>query len=155
MSRVQLPPGTERVLVVEDQDALRQSLSVVLDRMGYDVYQASTENEAKFVAGAVEIDLLITDVVIPSTCGVTVAGIVTDYRPDVPVLYMSGSSWKGGRGFCRGVSARGWPWAGLCSQAPGCYSWTSRSPPSTGPYAWRSLRPCATTPKSTALRWSW
>lgn len=90
MSRVQLPAGTERVLVVEDQDALRESLSVVLDRLGYDVYQASTEKEAKFVAGAVEIDLLITDVVIPSTCGVTVAGIVTDYRPDVPILYMSG-----------------------------------------------------------------
>ncbi len=85
-----LPGGTEHVLVVEDGDALREGLCAVLERLGYEVSSARDGPEAEAIAGRTEIDLLLMDVILPATCGLTLAESIVEQQADVRILYMSG-----------------------------------------------------------------
>jgi PAS domain S-box-containing protein len=84
--------GSGTVLVVEDQDAVRQYLRVVLESAGYRVLQAANGPEALAVAeqfsGA--IDLLVTDLVLPLMNGRELAERLKRVRPEVKVLFTSG-----------------------------------------------------------------
>ncbi|NVB79967.1 MAG: response regulator [Kofleriaceae bacterium] len=84
--------GTDAILVIEDEPALRNVVVVVLAEAGYRVRVASTPTEAIELAAetGIPIDLLITDVVMPEMSGPKVAGEIARSRPDLPVLYMSG-----------------------------------------------------------------
>jgi signal transduction histidine kinase len=84
--------GNERVLLVEDEAALRQIVGVILADLGYRVLVADDGAHALRLAGENEIDLLLTDVVMPRMSGPEVARQVRAIRPDVRVLYMSGYS---------------------------------------------------------------
>jgi PAS domain S-box-containing protein len=87
-----LPVGTETVLVVEDQEAVRELAEVVLQSAGYTVLAAAGADEALALcrthAGA--IDLLLTDLVMPGMNGRELADRVTALWPQTRVLYMSG-----------------------------------------------------------------
>ncbi len=86
-----LKAGTDAVLVVEDEPALRRVVETVLAEAGYRVLVASTPKEAIEVAATgISIDLMITDVVMPGMSGPKLAGEVARSLPQVPVLYMSG-----------------------------------------------------------------
>jgi CheY-like chemotaxis protein len=89
---VTAPRGSETVLVVEDQDAVRQLASTVLERYGYRVLQVSNGAEAIALAKQYPkaIDLLLTDVVLPLMPGRVLADRLTAERPDIKVLYISG-----------------------------------------------------------------
>ena len=91
-SRRTLPPGTETILVVDDEDALREVTGRMLARGGYTVLTASSGNEAIELASSRvgPIDLLLTDVIMPKMQGPTVAKEVRKVRPDTRVLFMSG-----------------------------------------------------------------
>ncbi len=82
----------ETVLIVEDEDALREATRRLLVRHGYTVMTApdglAAISDAAVYEGA--IDLLLTDVVMPQMLGVEVARQITDQRPGVRVLFMSG-----------------------------------------------------------------
>jgi PAS domain S-box-containing protein len=82
----------ETILVVEDEESLRQLTSRILLRNGYLVCAASNGAEAVLQASdpAQRIDLLLTDVVMPEMLGNEVAARVGALRPGVPALYMSG-----------------------------------------------------------------
>jgi len=84
--------GTETVLVVEDEEALRRVAARALAAAGYSVLSAADGEEAlRAVAqhsGA--IDLLVTDVVMPGMGGATLAQELTVRRPELKILYMSG-----------------------------------------------------------------
>lgn len=84
--------GIETILLVEDDKALLELISHTLRERGYTVLEASTGNEAVEIAKAESdnIDLLITDVVMPGTSGPQVADYVVGLNPNVKVLYMSG-----------------------------------------------------------------
>jgi PAS domain S-box-containing protein len=84
--------GTDAILVVEDEPALRRVVQVILAEAGYHVLVASTPKEAIALATApgVKIDLVITDVVMPGMSGPKVAGEIARAHPEIPVLYMSG-----------------------------------------------------------------
>jgi nitrogen-specific signal transduction histidine kinase/CheY-like chemotaxis protein len=84
--------GTDAVLVVEDEPALRNVVVVVLAEAGYRVRVAATPKEAIELAAetGIAIDLLITDVVMPEMSGPKVADEIARSRPQLPVLYMSG-----------------------------------------------------------------
>lgn len=80
------------VLIVEDEDAVRELVRVALARAGYRVLVARDGDEALTRAAAHDgrIDLLLTDVVMPGLNGREVAQRVRQVRPDSRVLFMSG-----------------------------------------------------------------
>jgi two-component system cell cycle sensor histidine kinase/response regulator CckA len=84
--------GAETVLVAEDDDTLRQLVESVLTKAGYRVLVADSAMRAEQVAGehAGEIDLLITDVVMPQVSGRELAENLLVTRPKTKVLWMSG-----------------------------------------------------------------
>ena len=83
---------TETILVVDDEEALREVTRRILTRNGYTVVTASSGAEAIDIAasGVGPIDLLITDVIMPAMQGPTVANEVRKLRPGIRVLFMSG-----------------------------------------------------------------
>lgn len=87
-----LPKGTETILLVEDEDAVRALSRYILQACGYTVLEAGDGEEALRVCGdhAGEIHLIVTDVVLPSLNGRVLAERLAAKRPNVKVLYMSG-----------------------------------------------------------------
>jgi PAS domain S-box-containing protein len=84
--------GAERIMVVEDEAALRGLLRRHLKNNGYEVIEARDGAQALQVARAVagKIDLVLTDVVMPVMSGREMAERLRKERADVNVLYMSG-----------------------------------------------------------------
>jgi signal transduction histidine kinase/CheY-like chemotaxis protein len=87
-----LPRGTETVLLVEDEPAVRALAGEILQELGYTVLTAGNADEGWQVAAAYRgtIDLLFTDVVMPGASGRDLAHRLTPVRPAMKVLYMSG-----------------------------------------------------------------
>ncbi len=85
------PPGTETVLLIDDDQFVRNATARLLKRLGYEVLAAATSDEAIDLARANPgIDLLLTDVVMPGMSGPEVANAVRTLLPGLPVLYVSG-----------------------------------------------------------------
>jgi len=84
--------GTETVLLVEDETALRTLTCRILSAAGYTVLEAESGNEALGVLARYEgpVHLMFTDVVMPGMNGRDLARRVADLRPEVKVLYASG-----------------------------------------------------------------
>ena len=84
--------GTESILVVEDENAVRRLTCQILKRRGFTVLEASRGAEALTVAQqhAGAIDLLITDVVMPGMSGLELARQLTRVRPSMKVMFVSG-----------------------------------------------------------------
>src|SRR6266700_2752247 len=82
----------ETILLVEDEQSLRQLAHRILTGHGYRVHPASTGPAAVRYAAdpAHPVELLLTDVVMPEMLGTDVADGVRQHRPGVPVVYMSG-----------------------------------------------------------------
>jgi two-component system cell cycle sensor histidine kinase/response regulator CckA len=78
------------VLVVEDEDALREVTSRILVRGGYTVLTADGGEAALRIAADNSIDVLLTDVVMPGMLGKDLADAVTTRYPRTKVLFMSG-----------------------------------------------------------------
>jgi CheY-like chemotaxis protein len=91
-ARVGPPTGSETVLVVDDEEGLRQVTERILTRSGYTVLTASGGAEAVVIAKEYDgiIDLLLTDVIMPKIQGPAVAREVLKIRPAAKVLFMSG-----------------------------------------------------------------
>ncbi|HEX9548414.1 MAG TPA: GAF domain-containing protein [Acidimicrobiales bacterium] len=89
---VEGPLGTETVLVVDDQPDVRHLIRKVLLHDGYLVLEADSGQEALRIADRWEgpIELLITDVVMPTMRGPEVAVAVRAIRPSISVLFISG-----------------------------------------------------------------
>jgi two-component system, cell cycle sensor histidine kinase and response regulator CckA len=89
-------PGTggRTILLVEDEDALRDLDAQILARAGFEVLAARSGLEAISMAESHgdNIDLLLTDVMLPGMSGPVVASHLQTARPDLKVLYMSGYS---------------------------------------------------------------
>ncbi len=88
----ELLQGTETVLIVEDDKAVRNFSKKVLKRSGYKVLEAGDGEEALKVSRAHEdhIHLLLTDVVMPRMSGKVLADRLQALRPETKVLFMSG-----------------------------------------------------------------
>jgi CheY-like chemotaxis protein len=92
----QLPPartqGTETILLVEDDAQVRDLAATVLTSCGYTVLVADSARAvlSKCDEHKGDIDLLLTDVVMPGSGGREVANQVLARRPNIKVLYMSG-----------------------------------------------------------------
>ncbi len=86
--------GTETILLVEDDEALRSMVRVILNNLGYTVLEAANGVAALRVAdkGARHLDLVLTDVVMPEMSGPILVQSLLRSRPDLKVIYMSGYS---------------------------------------------------------------
>ena len=86
------PRGTETLLLVEDEDAVRSFLTQVLERQGYRVIAAEHQAAALALAQAyiAPIDLIITDVVMPGGTGPELVKALAEGRPGLPALFISG-----------------------------------------------------------------
>ncbi len=86
------PRGTETLLLVEDEDAVRTLARLTLQRYGYTVLEASHGEEAIRVATNHHqtIHLLVTDVVMPGMGGRVLAERLLSLHPEMKVLYLSG-----------------------------------------------------------------
>jgi two-component system cell cycle sensor histidine kinase/response regulator CckA len=84
--------GSETVLVVEDEEAVRELMRKMLDDHGYTVLEARHGRDALLVAERYQqpIHLLVTDVVMPEMGGRELVEALTPLYPDVRVLYVSG-----------------------------------------------------------------
>lgn len=83
--------GTETVLLVEDEDAVRTVARQVLERHGYAVIETARPEEALALAeGPRAVDLLLTDIVMPGLGGQALAAQFTARRLGTRVLFMSG-----------------------------------------------------------------
>jgi two-component system cell cycle sensor histidine kinase/response regulator CckA len=84
--------GSETLLVVEDEAAVRQSEVEFLSTIGYTVLSAANGKEAleKVKTWTNMIDLVITDVVMPKMSGPKLAKNLASLRPDLKVLFVSG-----------------------------------------------------------------
>lgn len=84
--------GVETILLVEDEAALRTVTSEFLESKGYHLLQAGDGLEALRVSEAHErdIDLLLTDVIIPGLRGIDVAERIRAERSGIAIVYMSG-----------------------------------------------------------------
>ena len=84
----------ETVLVVEDDEAVRQYACGVLDDLGYRVIEAETGDAGLIATQAnPEIDIVLTDIVMPGLLdGVSMAREIQKHRPDLKILFTSGYS---------------------------------------------------------------
>jgi PAS domain S-box-containing protein len=86
------PRGRETVLLVEDEHGVRRLARLSLERHGYTVLEASSGREAIELSDTYDgdIEVLLTDVVMPELNGREVSERLRLRRPDLKVLYMSG-----------------------------------------------------------------
>jgi CheY-like chemotaxis protein len=91
MSAVDAPRVKPTVLVVDDQDVVREVIRLALESAGYHVLDAATPTAAIGLAREPgDIDLLVTDVVMPEMDAFELAERIARERPGVRVLYTSG-----------------------------------------------------------------
>jgi PAS domain S-box-containing protein len=87
-------PGgsSRRILVVEDEDGVRDIVSRILTKAGYEVSAAADPQEAlkACLDSSMHVDVLLSDVIMPGMSGTQLAAELRRSRPDLPVLFMSG-----------------------------------------------------------------
>jgi CheY-like chemotaxis protein len=86
------PPGSETILVVDDQPATLKVAHILLESFGYKVLSAANAQEAMilFRQHQDQIRLILTDVVMPDITGPQLAERLLRIKPDLRVIYMSG-----------------------------------------------------------------
>lgn len=89
-----LPKGIETVLLVEDEPAVRQIVTELLEQQGYTVLTAENGEDAlrlfEMEESPAKIDLMLTDIVMPRLTGTALADTVKSIYPDVKIVFMSG-----------------------------------------------------------------
>ena len=80
------------IVVVDDTPTVLKSVSSMLKRSGYEVHSAASADAAVEIFRSLnyEVDLLLTDVVMPEMDGWELAAVIEESAPHIPVLFMSG-----------------------------------------------------------------
>ena len=78
------------VLIVDDEEGIRESLSGIFEDEGYDVITARSGEEALKILKEQNMDLILLDVWLPGIDGVQTLKEIKDIKPDIPVIMISG-----------------------------------------------------------------
>jgi CheY-like chemotaxis protein len=81
-----------RILVVDDEQIVRELTVRVLEGAGYDVVSVAEPEQALELVDAEPVDLVVSDVVMPGLSGVELLDEIRVRRPDLPVVLMTGGS---------------------------------------------------------------
>src|SRR5687768_5312052 len=81
-----------RVLIVDDEEVLRDVLDAVLRREGFDIVTASTGEEALNILEGEEVDLVILDVMLPGISGIDTLRAIRIANPTLPVIVITAFS---------------------------------------------------------------
>ncbi len=85
------PPGATVVLLVDDEPAVRNLFALALRREGYHVVEANDGVEALVIAERLpNIDLVVTDIVMPKMKGPEMAARLRERRPELQFVFVSG-----------------------------------------------------------------
>ena len=89
---IELPRGTETILLVEDEEGVRKLACRILKQQGYRIIEAQNGGEALSVCKELEkpVDLVVTDVIMPNMGGAELVKNLREIWSDLKVLYMSG-----------------------------------------------------------------
>lgn len=79
-----------RILLAEDDDAMRQYLARALERSGYEVTSVDRGTEALPLLETDRFDLLLTDIVMPEMDGIELAQHAQKIAPDMRVMFITG-----------------------------------------------------------------
>ena len=79
-----------KILVIDDVEAIRQAMAIVLENEGHEVLQACDGLDGIRRLREAEVDLLITDVLMPGADGIEVIKAVRQHSPNLRVIAMSG-----------------------------------------------------------------
>jgi DNA-binding NtrC family response regulator len=80
----------KKILVVDDEDAIRSMICVVLKADDREFVEAANGTEAKHLIESSSFDLVISDVIMPDCDGIELVMSIRQKRPDLPVIIMSG-----------------------------------------------------------------
>jgi DNA-binding response OmpR family regulator len=87
-----MTPGPQTILVIEDDMSVQMFVAQVLKNAGYLVLVAADMQEALNMSDVtVDIHLILTDIMLPTSNGMEIAEALVAKRPRTPVLYMSGA----------------------------------------------------------------
>jgi PAS domain S-box-containing protein len=87
-----IPRGSERVLLVEDNEAVRLSTGKLLAALGYAVMSAVDGVDAlERIDAGLDVQLVLTDLAMPRLGGAELAAQLASRRPGLPVMFMSGN----------------------------------------------------------------
>lgn len=82
--------GTAHILVVDDESAIRYSITKTLQRVGYQVESAASGEEALQMMGQQRYDVVLTDIRMPGISGVELLAQVKEQAPDAIVILLTG-----------------------------------------------------------------
>jgi len=83
---------SSRILVVDDEDAIRRTLDLLLQKRGYAVVTAASGEAAVAAIEQQRFDLLLLDLMMPGMSGIEVARRARTLQPTAKVLLLTGSS---------------------------------------------------------------
>jgi CheY-like chemotaxis protein len=84
-----------RILVVDDETAIRLAIRMILEKAGHTVVVAEGGHAAVSAIEAFSFDLLLVDIFMPDIDGLETIRIFRDSAPEVPVIAMSGYAMRG------------------------------------------------------------
>ena len=83
-------PSSAKILIVDDEPRIRDSLKLLLDEQGYDVYTARSGQEARDVLSVYQFDLALLDMIIPDMNGHQLMEYIYETSPETMVVIITG-----------------------------------------------------------------
>ena len=96
-----------RILIIDDDDIIRRMLCLMLTKAGYEVLDAADGQEGIELFRENEIDLVITDLIMPEKEGIEMIMELKNDFPDVKIIAMSGGAQMGPEGYLQLADALG------------------------------------------------
>jgi two-component system response regulator (stage 0 sporulation protein F) len=79
-----------KILLVEDDDLVRDMLAQVLTRAGHEVASAANGDDATEALKKIEPDIMVTDIIMPKKSGITLISEVKNKHPNMEIIAISG-----------------------------------------------------------------